>query len=402
MKRQTPKYNSLYEYVKSEEKGKELFDLKEQFNEELWCQQHSIVNHGSAVANFLAYKGLPEFCDFDCDGTVGDDYYKQGYCSWLMREIYRTLWNWQDYCQSDEDKFMNMPIKRFAESCYGDMQMGPETMNSFWITFSRYLTSFFNETYKWRNTFLFRYGENGSQEKRALRLMQDIESGRENRIDNENIMTFAHMTHTIGNMLLVPAGYNGYRGTKSYLKDYFDLSLDNLVNSWDGNSYLGTEDKDRQQKFKKYINTFFLYDYVNKVDETYQVLPLCESHGQKLMMKEKQNSQYVLPEKSEIDHLCSEINNCIKRRGLFMAAMLKIALGRNYDGKSEYEYQGIYQEEWEKWNVTGIYKRFMEEIFLKEEVYAGYGDVIGRMKTVAEEMSEKAWINTILDDLRTL
>lgn len=36
MKRQRPKYNSLLEYISSLERGKELFDLKEQFDEEYW------------------------------------------------------------------------------------------------------------------------------------------------------------------------------------------------------------------------------------------------------------------------------------------------------------------------------------------------------------------------------
>lgn len=341
MKRQRPKYNSLLEYISSVERSKELFDLKEQFDEEHWhkhleklytgevssrrrdksfykrtMDELGTLNNNSALINFLAYKGLPEYCDFDCDGTVSGDYYKQGYYSWFMREIYRILWNWQDLCGTDEE-FKNMPIKRFAKSCYENIDMGPDTMNSFWTTFCAYLVSFLGDTYQWnkfKNTFLFKDGENEGQRERALRLKHDIENQSEERINNENIITFAQLTHTMGNMVLVPAGYNSYRGTKNYLKDYFDLSLDNLLYSWDYNNYLGKEDAKRRWKFKKYVNVFFLWDYV---DNAYNVSPLCNSHREK-MQKRTLNHTFVLPEKNEIDHLCSEVNQRIKRRCLFI------------------------------------------------------------------------------------
>ena len=92
-----------------------------------------------------------------------------------------------------------------------------------------------------------------------------------------------------------------------------------------------------------------------------------------------------------------------------MVAMLKIASGMNYAGKYEYEYHGKYQEKWKDWNATGIYKKFMEEIFLKkDEVYAGYGAVIERMEDVIDnteklkEISEALWLRTILGELSAL
>ena len=430
MKRQKPKYNSLLEYISSVERGKELFDLKEQFDEECWrkhleklytgeesshrrdksfykktMDELEAINNNSALINFLAYKGLPEYCDFDCDGTVSGDYYKQGYYSWFMREIYRSLWNWQDLCGTDEEEFKNIPIKKFAKSCFENIDMGPDTMNSFWTTFCAYLISFLGDTYQWnkyKNTFLFNDGENEGQRQRALRLKHNIENQSEDRINNENINTFAQLTHTMGNMVLVPAGYNGYRGTKNYLKDYFDLSLDNLLHSWDYNNYFGKEDAMRQSKFSEYVNVFFLWDYV---DYAYNVSPLCNSHREK-MQKRTLNDELVLPEKNEIDYLCSEVNQRIKRRCLFMCAMLKIASGMSLDGKSEYEYCGKYQSEWKEWIVSGIYKEFMERIFMKDEIYAGYGEVIDRMKEVADEIVQKdldrKWIGSIIDGLSDL
>lgn len=423
---QRPKYSSLSEYIRSVKSVRELFDLKQQFDEELWRQKGeesshrrdktfyknvlddmtSIAKDDSALINFLAYKGLPDFCGFDCDGTISHDHNKQGYYSWFMREIYRTLWNWQDLYKADEKEFMNMLVKRFAKSCYEDMEMGPDTMNSFWITFCAYLISFCDDTYKWngnfKNTFLFKAGENGEQRKRAIRLKSDIENRVETRINNKNIDRFAQLTHTIGNMVLVPAGYNGYRGTKHYLKDYFDLSLYNLLYSWDNNNYLDKKDSERQRKFREYINTFFLWDYV---DETYDVKPLCESHKEK-MREKTMNGTNVLPEKKEIDDLCIEINKRIERRSCFMLAMLKIALGMNYNGKSEYEYCQEQRKEWWEWNVSGIYKLFMHKVFLNDNFYDGYGDVIEKMADVVTDKvkgriseAEWKWICCVLKEM---
>lgn len=430
---QRPKYSNLSEYISSVKSVRELLDLKEQFDEELWRQHlnklykgeessrrkdksfyksvldnmNSIVNKDSinnvsSLINFLAYKGLPEFCGFDCDGTISNDHNKQGYYSWFMREIYRTLWNWQDIYETDEKDFKNMPVKRFAKSCYEDMEMGPDTMNSFWITFCTYLVSSFDDTYKWngnfRNTFLFKTGDNEGQRKRAIRLKSDIENRVETRINNENINRFAQLTHTIGNMVLVPARYNGYRGTKYYLKDYFDLSLHNLLHSWDKNKYLGKEDEKRSQKFRKYINIFFLWDYV---EEKYDVKPLCESHKEK-MLERTLNGTNVLPAKNEIDDLCIEINMRIERRSCFMLAMLKIALGMNYDRKSKYEY---YEDRYKEWNASGIYKLFMDEVFLNDKDYNGYGDIIKEMEVVAKKIKRKTseeewkWLDGILKEL---
>lgn len=164
----------------------------------------------------------------------------------------------------------------------------------------------------------------------------------------------------------------------------------------------GKEDAMRQSKFREYVNVFFLWDYV---DYAYNVSPLCNSHREK-MQKRTLNDELVLPEKNEIDYLCSEVNQRVKRRCLFMCAMLKIASGMSLDGKSEYEYCGKYQSEWKEWTVSGIYKEFMERIFMKDEIYAGYGEVIDQMKEVADEIVQKdlgrKWIGSIIDDLSDL
>ena len=433
MKRQAPKYNSLRDYLKSEENKKELFDIKEQFDEALWAEYLErlynreevscgrdkafyrgrldslrSINGDSALINFLKYKGLPKFCDFDCDGTVRKDYLKQGYYSWFPREIYRTLWSFQDLCRVKGVGFKFFTIRQFGYSCYiDDMQMGPDTMNSFWITFSAYLISHYGDTYRWnnfKNTVFFKEGENGKQRDRADGIKELIEAD-ENYIRSEKIKEFAEWTHTVGNLILVPAGYNGYRGTHPCIKDYFDLSLENLLHVRDGKHYLGEDSGIRRQNFIRYINTFFLWDYV---DEKYEVLPLCESHEKQMEIQRRTGAleaKGVLPEKEEIDDLCSNIDDRIQRRGLFVVAMLRIAMGIGLDGAEAdlaYAYDGKHRAEWENWNVSGVYKKIMEEVFLTEHIYTGgYDEVIEKIEARTAGNVDEGFLQTILEDVKS-
>lgn len=430
MKRQEPKYNSLRDYMKSKEKNKELFDLKDQFDEALWGAHLEKLYHreetsggrnktfyrqrldelkslrdDSPVLGFLNYKGLPKFCDFDCDGTIRKNYLKQGYYSWFPREIYRVLWNWKDLCRVEDVEFKYATIRQYGQSCYrNSLQMGPDTMNSFWITFSAYLISNYPDTYKWnnfKNTVMFLDGENGKQRDRAGRIKELIKQD-EHYIRSEKIVEFAKLTHTVGNMILVPARYNAYRGTQPCIKDYFDLSLDNLLHSWDENSYLDEKNKNRKRNFISYINTFFLWDYV---DDNYEPLPLCESHKNQMEAqrdKGKLEAKGVLPKKEEIDDLCGTINLRIKKRGIFMIAMLRIALGIAPDGKDvalAYTYDGKYCDEWADWKACGIYKKLMEEVFLTDHEYAGgYEEILHAMKETIAGNQDEEFVNAVLGE----
>ena len=214
------------------------------------------------------------------------------------------------------------------------------------------------------------------------------------------LIRFIELCHALGNLVVVPALYNGYRGGQSFIRDYFDLSLDNLKYSRDGRNFLGEDDKDRRRNFRRYINTSFLWDCV---DENYDAIPLCESHSKKLGMYERQNTkpdaEFVLPDKEEIDGLCRNINNRIKRRSIFMTAMLRIALGINLDGTTEklkYTYNGKYGK-WADWNVSGIYKKLMEDVFMTDKVYSGgYEEVVEAIKDKVAGDPDERFVNNIL------
>lgn len=126
-------------------------------------------------------------------------------------------------------------------------------------------------------TTLLQYVKAGGRGVRSVKeCRKEYEKGNfKKEFENAGLEDFAKYVSCIGNFVLVPAGFNGYRGTHRYLKDYWDLSLDHLA--YVKRSWLQHEDKGttRNDGFPEYINTFFLWDYV---DENYEVKPLFGSH----------------------------------------------------------------------------------------------------------------------------
>ena len=117
--------------------------------------------------------------------------------------------------------------------------------------------------------------------------------------------------------------------------------------------------------------------------------------------KGKLEAKGVLPGKEEMDDLCIHINARIKRRSLFMIAMLRIALGIDPDGNdtdSAYVYDGEYREKWADWKVCGIYKKLMEEVFLTDRIYTGgYEEVINVIKAKIAGNKDEKFVNAVID-----
>lgn len=169
--------------------------------------------------------------------------------------------------------------------------------------------------------------------------------------------------------------------------------------------------------FSTYINTMFLWDYTKKRGNEYIIKSLCKKEFQ----DEGEGCEYdIKGEVEEVESRRNEMNEskvrqlyvcnakyAIERRSVFMVAMLGIALGKNFDGKSEYIYNGENQEIWKNWNVSGIYKKIMDDVFLSNNVYADYLDVIerkadvkdvARIKDVVEEIRNKNSSNIQYDE----
>lgn len=224
------------------------------------------------VEKWFLYKTLDEKLKcklFDCDNSNGT-------CE-LTGKIYEALWS-----------------EREVKSFRGD------TMNSYATTFGQLgiccVVQLLFEDPSFRKTW-------------------QLYEGFKSEID-EICGEFAQLTSCIGNFVLVPPDYNKYR--YKITKDYWDLSLDNLrlnKEEWLGESV----------SFKQYINLFFLWDYV---DKDYHVVPLFSRHkellpGDNSLLLAKEE---VLPSsETEIKEFMNNVNVRIRRRGIFMCAMLRIA-----------------------------------------------------------------------------
>ena len=237
---------------------------------------------------------------FDCDSWNGSND--------LMDEIYDRLWrNKMDEwgCSSSHDKF------------------GGDTMNSFATTFHA----------------LFCDGDSFLAYKNDIKSIESEEKKKreEKKKFYDALREYAKLTGCLGNFVLVPKGFNGYRGLAGTIKDYWDLSLHELRCDRSGQGWLDQVD----MPFNKYINLFFLWDYVSgKKNGGYRARPLFKSH-EAILMREKM----VLPRKADVEGASDDFseftknaNRCILRRGAFMSAMLRISAedSDSYDKIVEY------------------------------------------------------------------
>ena len=225
---------------------------------------------------------------FDCDSWNGSND--------LVDEIYDRLWRnkmnkWG--CSSSRDKF------------------GGDTMNSFATTFNAFSGE---ESYE-----------------------KSFDDCKEKNKSYDVLREYAELTGCLGNFVLVPKGFNGYRGLAGTIRDYWDLSLHELRCDRSGQGWLDQVD----MPFNKYINLFFLWDYVSgKKNGGYRVRPLFKSH-EAILMREKM----VLPRKADeegasddFSEFTKKANRCILRRGAFMSTMLRISAedSDSYDKIVEY------------------------------------------------------------------
>lgn len=276
-------------------KSKDYYDnLKKNFKHKIndSIREAESENKIDSIELWYVYKEIDknEKNPFDCD-------------SWnrtndLMDEIYDRLWRNVREWNVDWGTSKN------------DEKFGGDTMNSFATTFNAlsgkdsYLKSFED------------YREDKEKENSKYKILKN----------------YAKYTGCLGNFILVPKGYNAYRGKSSKIKDYWDLSLYNLCYDKDRQGWLGNVGL----SFDKYINIFFLWDYNIENKGKYCVKALFEGHeallnpvnnvlpkihGQKVTDKNKKDDR---EEYKDFKEFTEAANSCILRRGVFMAAMLEI------------------------------------------------------------------------------
>lgn len=345
-----------------------LKDIKEQIN-----------NEDNFVSRWFAYKTLEKEINgkkyrlFDCDNSNDT-------CE-LTKSIYYCLWGWEKEkgARNYWGKLLILPKEK-----NGVINVfGGDTMNSLGTTMIRYMKSVCEEL-----------GEGGKKIKSVKACKGKWESVIDEHKTSE-LNNFAKNTSCIGNFVLVPYGFNGYRGKHPYIKDYWDLSLDYLA--YEGKSaWLSICNDSIEQKvarenkaFVKYINMFFLWDYVK---EKYEVRPLFGSHKEKIGAKPLSSTDVYPKDEEEFRKYFENVNNYIKRRGLFMAAMLKIAV--KYDERKEQ----LGQDGNDIWHVSDIYKYIVEKVFLTDKTYLGYKEVIETIKETIEKAVKDGVISTKIKD----
>ena len=168
---------------------------------------------------------------------------------------------------------------------------------------------------------------------------------------NNGFQSYIDCYHTIGNFVLVPAYFNAWRYSKT--NDFWDDSLILLLNKKDEEKWLYKNNEKTpviwsKNDFIKYINYFFLWDYVSIDDKKYSVETLDK----------------------DFEKFFKKVTCYIQRRGIFMIAMLKI----------QQDFSDVYE--------------MIQNMLLSDTVYEGYADVVKNIQKLTEDNA----IYSILND----
>ena len=182
--------------------------------------------------------------------------------------------------------------------------------------------------------------------------------------DVNGLSEFLDLYNTVGNFVLVPAYFNPYRAWKTG-NDFWDKSL-KLLNTKNEKEEWYWEDNRNHKTYKihwnkelftRYINTFFLWGYVEN------------NKPREISYPDNTNI------KDNIEVFLSETCRLIKLRGIFMVAMLRII-----------ELDSCY------------YQELVKNIFDTDTVYNGYMEVIEAIKR--EPCCSNSEVNMIIDQLK--
>lgn len=270
----------------------------------------------------------------------------------FSRNVYKRLWKFNaEHLWRGTLYYYNFGVSLFDE----EISMGPDTMNSVMTPLMTYLK---NHTSIWQDY----KGKPYIPANQRMITDNYLQIIRENKGEkwykdylgefickwNEYVM----LSGTIGNLTLVPAYFNGYRGRSSKLRDYWDLSLKELKEEgFRRKNYSKDLKSMSKDDFNLYINSFFLWDYVIVNEENqYDVKSLCGCEDEKHLCFDGKKDD-VKRFEVFLDNVC----RFIKRRSLFMAAML-----------------------WLEENYEELYDGVMEEV-CRDKVIKGYDEVFNKL-----------------------
>jgi len=254
-------------------------------------------------------EAYPTLADCDGSGTKGNNS--------LIHDVYKTLFGWE----KGRETFGS--IEGF------DCLFGGETMNSVFYPLIDIVGDSIKQIRK--NPVMIKFSKNHLIDYFAQKeTHKDFVSVLQNTY---GLIDYLNSYHTLGNFTLVPAKFNGYRGIK--LRDYWDDSLNYLMNNGFEDTPKDTGKFDKNQ-FVKYVNYFFLWDYIN-------------TSGQHKSLNPQKGELYYFRQRT-----CY-----IYRRGIFMTTMLRlnVLLGQ------------------------GKYNEMRKVIFGRpDRIYTGYDEVIDEIK----------------------
>lgn len=273
---------------------------------------------------------------YDPDGGSFDDHYS------MIWEIYNILWGW-----ASQENFSGSAYGKIA--CFEGCRFGADSMNSIQNTLRLVIDNlpvekktkpkgYTNSKAYFIECYL---GENKDEFRKE--------------IETPLIDKYINSCHTIGNFVLVPAGFNGFRGTDSKICDFWDRSLVYLQQGYKDKRYEDIYGEFKPELFNRYINCFFLWDHVKKSENGGYIV--------------KKND---LDDMSEFFKLTAEKTT---RRGKFMTAMLMIAR-------------------------RGKYQALQETFFNSDNCYDGFCDVIEQIKASDADLTDEelAILNDIAEE----
>ena len=217
----------------------------------------------------------------DCDGC------RQEGNSRLIREIYTTLFDWQ------QEKGSFRQLNKNIFKC----EFGGDTMNSALHVMNEIVQDIMNKS----GNEILKKGNSNSSIGYILNLFNDSETSEtlmRELCGTQYLEEYLDYYHTIGNFTLVPEGFNRGRGGN----DYWDYALNTLKNKGFGEF--------EASNFTSYINWFYLWDYLN---EDGSIKPL------------KISGKYSAAE------FVKKAVSLIKRRGVFMITMLRLSYLPEFD-----------------------------------------------------------------------
>lgn len=292
--------------------GQKIKGVKKPFKKENGYQMLGCTN---TIERLFRYKDYNYTYNFDCDGNKN--------CQ-LSLDIYEKLWNQQNNAGSKERKKADEESSKEPQKAERPKSYKGLSINSH-NNFDKNII-FSPDT---MNSFVKRYREiTESDEYSGFESVNEA---------YDKLSRFAVLTHTIGNFCLVPKGFNTHRNAMQ--NDFWDLSLLELKTK-------GFK-KFKPEHFKQYIDTFFLWDYV---DTNYEPLSLFLSNDD---FKGKNGKGK--DDRSKYNNFLENVEYAITNRGKFMVYMLnhedKL---KKFKGKlnSDYDFFAMYNKFLESGELT--------------------------------------------------